>query len=839
MRIQVRFSTLFALLLFILSFQTFPRSNCLNAEAISKRIRQKQKIKNNTLLASSIVLITLLIFFTQNECVYAQKSNFSFQHFNVEQGMSSQNVSDIYQDRTGYIWINTDNGLDRYDGYNFTSYKYPKKSKVMTNLLARSIIEDKLGNIWIVSYNGGVEKFNPQTKTFKNYLPDSQHPAQGWGNFVLEIYFDKDNIMWVGTAYGFYRFNEGNETFTQFLHDENDPYSLGHNSVNGIYEDRSGTIWLATGGGLDRFNKETNKFFHYWHYPNNQWGDTKTRMYWLQSINEDSDGVLWLGTDGGLLKFEKNTGKFTLYSHNPDNSVGQARNTITSVFYDGSGNIWLGTWGGLDIFNTKSNTFKNYSHDENDTKSLSGNDVSSIMFDNEGSLWIGTFNNGVNKLDYPNTPIKKYLFNTSGKVNSSPEVVFDLFKDSKGIIWVATNKGLSIFNPQKETITSKYFFINSGMVHDKSGNFLVTTGIGGLYKFDKDNHWTCYIDSTTATFSELFHSLYQVSNDNFLLGSMNGNLYSFNSLTKKLKLIVKVVIDIWTIYEDSQGLVWFGGNSSGIFCYDPQKNSTIEYNSVPEDSSTIIDNSFFSAYEDKKGTLWFGCGTGLARFNRSKNNFTRFYGNNDFLKEWVRQILEDDHGNLWMSTGKGITKFNPVTGEFNDYYSASYFPEIKFNLTYPCKTDNGEMYFGGGNGFVRFHPDSIKDDTFIPPVVITSFRKFEKPFSFGKEIELSHSDNFLSFEFAALSYINSAENQYAYKMEGVDKDWVYCGTRRFASYPNMDPGEYVFRVKGSTSNRVWNEAGTSIKNNYPSTLVENLVGLFIIQRSFTFTICFI
>jgi signal transduction histidine kinase/DNA-binding response OmpR family regulator len=236
-----------------------------------------------------------------------------------------------------------------------------------------------------------------------------------------------------------------------------------------------------------------------------------------------------------------------------------------------------------------------------------------------------------------------------------------------------------------------------------------------------------------------------------------------------------------------------------------------EYLSVPEDSSTIIDNNFLSAYEDQKGTLWLGCQNGLVKFNRLKNNFTRFYGNNGFVDGGVSQILEDDHGYLWMSTGNGITKFNPVTGEFKDYYSTSYFPEIKFYNKVGCKSKNGEMYFGGKNGFIRFHPDSIKDNPFIPPIVITSFRKFEKPFPFGKEIELSHSDNFISFEFAALSYISSAENQYAYKMEGVDKDWVYCGTRRFASYPNMDPGEYVFRVKGSTSNRVWNEAGTSIK----------------------------
>ena len=235
------------------------------------------------------------------------------------------------------------------------------------------------------------------------------------------------------------------------------------------------------------------------------------------------------------------------------------------------------------------------------------------------------------------------------------------------------------------------------------------------------------------------------------------------------------------------------------------------YNSVSEDSTTVIDNSFYSFYEDKDKILWLGCGTGLVRFNRLKNNFSRFYDNDGFLSEGVRQIIEDDHGDLWLSTVKGVTKFNPHTTNFKDFYSAYYFPEIKLWLQVGCKMKNGKICFGGENGFIRFHPDSIKEDTFIPPIVITAFKKFDKYYPFGQEIELKHDDNYLTFEFASLSYIHSEENQYAYKMEGVDKDWVYCGTRRFATYPNLNPGEYIFRVKGSTSNRVWNEAGTSLK----------------------------
>ncbi len=759
------------------------------------------------------LLISFLICFAVSIPVHAQKSNISFQHFSIEQGMSSSYVVPIFQDRTGYLWFGTLNGLDRYDGYTFTTYKYPVNPKVINAYMPGTIGEDLQGNIWILSSNGGVEKFDPKTETFKNYLPDPQHPATEWGNLVLEIFIDKNDVIWVGTAYGFYKFNPNNEIFTQFLHNEDDINSLGHNSVNGIYEDKSGTLWLATGGGLDCFDRETNKFYHYWYYPNNQWGDPKTRQYWLEAIMEDIEGILWIGTDGGLLKFDKNTESFTLYNNNPNTSVGQARNTILSLCIDNTGLIWLGTRHGIDVFNKSSKTFTNYVYKAGNPESLSADDVSAIVLDRSGSIWVSTNSRGVNKLEIPAPEIEKYTNDPRSwdKSYFSLNGITDLFEDSEGNFWVGTPQAWGLLDSKSNKVLTKYNYNDWAISHDISGNKLIAPAAGGLYTSNKDDKWTCYIDSVGATFSEFIYGFFQKDKNYFWIGTLAGDLFKFFTKTKERELITNIKRDIWTIYEDSFGLVWFGGFSTGLNCYDPHRDSIMVYNSISEDSTTIIDNSFYSFYEDKDHTLWLGCGTGLVRYNRLKNNYSRFYGNDGFLSEGVRRIIEDDHGNLWISSSKGVTRFNPHTAEFKDFYAAYYFPEIKLWNQVGCKMKDGKICFGGENGFIRFHPDSIKEDNFLPSIAITGFKKFDKYYAFGKEIELKHDDNYITFEFAALSYIHSEENQYAYKMEGIDNGWVYCGTRRFATYPNLNPGEYTFKVKGSDCNRIWNEAGTSIK----------------------------
>ncbi len=686
---------------------------------LNKILKQKnfKRIKTTPILFYLFISTVLYLLLTIH--LYAQKSDISFQHFGVKEGMSSQWVSPIFQDRTGYIWFATLNGLDRYDGYIFTTYKYPINTKVIDAFLPGTIGEDEQGNLWIVSYNGGIEEFDPRTEKFRNYILDPSQPATDWSNTVLNVCFDRNGVMWVGTGNGLYKFNKENETFTAFSHDEKDPFSLGHDAVNGIYEDRAGNLWLATGGGLDKLDRETNKFYHYWYYPNNQYGDPATRQHWLLAIIADENGTLWIGAEAGLLKFDIKKEKYSFYPHN----------SILSLCEDNSGKIWLGTFRGLDVFNRQTETFTNYSHEDNNPQSISSDYIYDLMIDRANSLWITTQTGGVNKLDYPGSLFISYKSKPQDKTGLSLNEVVGLYEDNEGRIQIGTSKGIGTLDSKNGTIVKKNDIRLIWSDRDINGNTVVAPVSGGLYKLNNDNSWTCYLDSVNATLSEFIGAHYLMSADHLWIGCYSGDLYLFTPRTKERKQIYNIKSgNFWNIYEDSFGLVWFGGWSTGIFCYDTRKNSITEYQSDPKDSSTIIDNTFVSYCEDKNQTLWLGCYAGLVRFNRSEKNFTRFYGSNGFFNNGVKKILEDGSGKLWMSSLKGIAKFDPITEKFNYYYANSYFPDIEFSIGIGCKTNKEEMYFGGLNGFVRFQHDSIKEETFIPPIVITSFKSSKNHF---------------------------------------------------------------------------------------------------------------
>lgn len=773
--------------------------------------REKFRRLKVSVVSFHIIIFSLLVV-TLSVSVYAQKKRLDFQHIGFDQGLGSLFVQSIYQDNVGYMWFLTDLGLYKYDGYNFILYKLQVNSQIITGNMPGTIAQDKQGNFWICSINGGVEKFNPVFGTFTNYLLDKEKPPTSYANTALEVLIDRNEDLWIGASEGLYKFNKSDSAFTAFRHDESNPYSLGHNAVNGIFEDRSGNLWLATGGGLDRLDRSTNKFYHHWHYPNNQWGDYKRGMHWLQQIIEDDQGILWIGTDTGLLKFDRDNDKFDLYKGTSDEYFAGS-NTILSLCDDGIGNIWLGTVFGLGVFNKSKKTFYNYIHDELNPNSLSFNFIVSLLLDKQGSLWIGTNYRGINKIDFPSSSFKNYKHNPYEKSGFSLKDVIWICKDKYGDVWINTREGLGKFDFTKDKVITKFARRNEGMGYDQQNFdlwFYPTSG--GLYLYNNSkNVWTSLIDSASFNLSTLISAAALGRSNKLWFGNQRGEFFSLDLKSKELKLIKTIKGQIYAIYEDIYGLVWFGGYSTGIFRYDPNTNTFDEYHSDPDDSSTIFDDGFYSFCEDKNKNLWFGCLNGIVRYNRAENDFTRYYGNGDFLKEYVRAIEEDDHGNLWISTLKGITKFNPVTGQFKDYYSARYFPGITLWRQVSFKADNGELYFGGENGFIRFHPDSLEEDTFVPPIAITALKKFDKYYPFGKEIELNYDDNYLTFEFAALSFVNSSENQYAYMMEGWDRDWIYCGTERKASYPNLLPGEYVFRVKGSSCNRIWNEAGTSLK----------------------------
>ena len=351
---------------------------------------------------------------------------------------------------------------------------------------------------------------------------------------------------------------------------------------------------------------------------------------------------------------------------------------------------------------------------------------------------------------------------------------------------------------------NKPYFIyseNEMLVETEKGGFFVTDTLGNtkqmlpdsLKDFGNSLTWSCK------------------TKKGYWIGDANGGFYFIDPIILTITEIRNLKQNINFMFGDRLGSIWISTLMGKVFCYDPKKDSLSAFMSDSKNTSSISGRYVTQIYEDKKGRIWFTTTNGLNRYDRSTNQFTRFTEKDGLAGNNARGILEDDSGNLWINTNKGISKLDPITNRFKNY-DISYGLEPTTDLYIGCgyKAKNGEIYFPGAHGFTRFHPDSIKDNPFIPPIVITSFKKFDKPYPFSEEIDLPYDENFISFEFAALSYISPERNQYAYKMEGLDKDWVYSGTRRYASYPNLDPGEYVFRVKGSNNDGVWNEAGTSI-----------------------------
>ncbi len=738
----------------------------------------------------------------------AQQSKISFEHFQVEQGVPPI-VPCILQDRTGYIWFGTFFGLYRYDGYSILSYR-PDNSDTtnITNAEVAALCDDKEGNIW-VGHSIGLDRFNPSTQRFTHYILNKQTPLNDWSNHVLSLLNDRDDNLWIGTGAGLYKFDKKTETFEWIKHDSTNPNSLIQNAVNAIYETKDGTLWFGTGNGLDKLDKTDSRFIHYWSDPNFTGYKWEPMPHWILSIFEDHDGIIWMGTSGGLVEFNRKTESFEMCKNDQKDPTSLADNAILSISEDSNGFLWIGTQNGLYILNKNTKKISHYTYEINDPGSLSSNDVSKILFDKSGTIWVSTRSSGVNKYTPQNSSIKLYSSEIKGPSRVPTVILGALVEDNKGKIWIGSDKGLISFDSQREIFKEENPRKSIwGLLLDKSGTLWICIEPGNLfYKKENEGKIDQFFESNGHTFYEAVNTMCNSSDGSIWLGTGDGKVLKLNPTKRKVEQIAKYSSSIDAIYEDKTGLLWIGTNAAGLVCYNPIEKTFIRFSTDPKDSLTISGNNIMGICEDGAGTLWVVANTSLNKFDRVNQKCIRWGGKDGFPKDAL-SITNDIHGNLMVSTGNGIIKYNPFTKKIKNY------PGIKLSWGYKMK--NGDMYFVSAPFYnekqviVRFNPDSLKDNPFVPPVVITSFKEFEKPYPFGKNIQLTYDENFISFEFSALSYIHPEKNQYAYKMESIDKNWIYSGTRRYASYPNLDPGKYIFRVKGSNNDGVWNEEGTSI-----------------------------
>jgi ligand-binding sensor domain-containing protein len=771
--------------------------------------------------------------------LFSQEYDLRFTHLSVQDGLSENAVTSIFQDRDGFLWLGTHDGLNKYDGYNFTIYNHePNDPSSLSSNIIHTIYQDRSGVLWIGT-DRGLNRFNTHTGTFIRFLHDPGNPKSLDDNFVRVIYEDSQGMLWVSNNRGLDQLDRANNTFIHFRPEANNKKSLSHHMVNAMYEDRDGVLWIGTmGGGLNTFNRENGEFSHFLHdeadpnsLSNNHIGaicESNTgsllivtfdgcintydkdsnkivrldiglpkHLLWPPeedlSIILDREGYLWIGTYGkGIIKYNFNKNTYKRYQYDSFGKDKLSHNRINCIYRDRSNILWIGTeGGGLNKFIGEKEKFYHYRHEPGNPKSLSYNFVHPIYEDRHGTIWIGTGGKGLDKLD-PDTGHFYNYRHISGNSNSlSHDYVRSIREDPQHgeILWIATEGGgLNRFNTLKGTFKAyrhdpedpnslSHDRISSALV-DKDGILWLGTD-KGLDKFHRDKEiFTHY----------LFRPDFFKNNKVFL------------------------------VFEGRSGYLWLGTWGFGLFKFDKESGVFTPYSNEPNNKNSLSHDIVSVIFEDSQERFWVGTyGGGLNKFDKKTGTFRHYTKREGLVNNVVYGILEDSSGSLWISTNKGLCSFNPETENFRSFDVKDGLQSNEFNSGSYCLARDGRMYFGGINGINVFYPEKIRDNPYVPPVVLTSFRIFDQERKLGdditkdKEVILSYQQNFITFEFAALDFTRPEKNMYAFKLEGLDKKWNFTPSqRRFANYTDLDPGEYTFRVKGSNNDGIWNEIGAHL-----------------------------
>jgi PAS domain S-box-containing protein len=795
---------------------------------------------------------SFLLFILVPLIVLAQKRNIQFEHLSSEDGLSQNSVQCILQDRRGFIWFGTYEGLNRYDGYHFKIYKFAiDNPNSLCNNTIRSILEDHNGILW-VGTNDGLEQYDQQKDGFIHYKHDPLNSNSLSSNRIRWLHEDQSGTLWIGTyGGGLNALDRERKNITRYLHHAQDPKSLISNNITCVHTDRQGTLWIATDGGLDRFDGEKKQFIHYQHNPLNPGSISGNDVY---RIYEDRTGILWFGIwNGGLDQFDPGKNQFHHIRKKSGDPYSLSNDIVRCFYDDRDGSLWMGTWGGgINIYDRKKKQFVSYQSDQNDPRSLSNNSILTIYEDRSGIIWVGNDYGGINKYDRGKMKFVHYKKNLNNANTLSANTIYALVEThdrGNNILWIGTHAGgLNKFDLNTKSFT--HFLSDPHNPHsliDNNVRSLILDRNGGLWI--GTNKGLNYFDRVKETFTNYMPSptVYGLNNNDVFslcadkggliwIGSYGRGLYKFDPREKKFTNYITdpenphSISDnfIWSIFEDRAGILWIGTENGGLNKLDREKNQFIHYETDPHDVHSLSGNKILCIQEDRTGMLWIGTTNGLNRFDRIKNQFSRYMEADGLPSNAIQSILEDDHKNLWIGTLKGLSKFDMERNTFRNFKISDGLQSNEFGVNACVRNQDGEMFFGGNNGFNSFFPDSIVINSYIPPIVIEDFKIFNTSVSVGKEIHgrvildkaitetneihLSYRDNGFSFDFASLNFASPEENKYAYFMEGFDTKWNYTdASRRFAFYNNMSGGEYTFHVKGSNNDGTWNETGASIR----------------------------
>ncbi len=784
-----------------------------------------------------------------------------FERLSVEHGLSYNGVQTIHQDSRGFLWIGTSQGLNRHDGYSFEVYKHrPGDSGSLSENIVVAIHEDRRGRLWIGTEGGGLNLFERGEQRFRHFRHDPSDPrslSQDYVNVILE---DRTGVLWVGCETELNRF-DGSAAFTRYLHDPEDPASLASNGVEALLEDSSGRLWIGTENGLELYDRAADAFVHYRHDPE----DPRSLMHpKVTELIEDRDGTLWLGTEAGLDHFDPRTGRFIHFVHDRSDPNSLSPGKVHALWVDRRGELWVGTLGGLCRLDRERGTFLRFRHDPTDSQSLSSDMVRSIYEDRTGILWFGT-TTGLNKYVPAHRQFAVYRQGAELGTGLSSRNISTVVEDQDGGLWIGTlDRGLDHLDAERRSV------VNHGPESDDPAGlpsaavealYLDRTGAlwvggpGGLARLEHDHrgrrrfvHYKHDPRDPRSLANDSVLSLFEDSAGRLWVGTVRGlELFDrasdgFLHMTADSPVLAGLGWEeFYDMLEDRSGELWFAAYGAGLYRLDPTSEPLrpgvgqfVRYRHDPRDRRSLSTDKTYCLHEDRSGALWIGTfGGGLNRLDPQRTDFTH-YGIEDGLpSEVVYSILEDDEGFLWLATGNGLVRTPAYAGDpgsmtFSTFDVDDGLPSNSFSDYSAHRSRSGEMFFGTSQGLVAFFPSQIHaNDPQAPEIAVTGFSLFNEPVPLQRidpgspltrpilnteELVLNHRDQVFSFEFSALHYSKPRKNRYAYKLEGFDKDWVSTGaSKRSARYTNLAAGRYVFRVKGSNGDGVWNDEGTAIR----------------------------
>jgi signal transduction histidine kinase/ligand-binding sensor domain-containing protein len=769
----------------------------------------------------------------------------TFRHLSAEDGLSQNTINCIYQDHYGFMWFGTQDGLNCYDGYSFTVYRSnPEDSATLSHNWIWDVIEDDFNNLWIATWNG-LTRYDRLTHTFERFLPDStrqgsisgtrpaslamdgngniwiglwggglnrldpatgifthyrstENPDQNYpGDFIRKLHIDTEGTIWVGSWNGLWRSRlnqDGAPVFEHYINDPVNTRTISSNRITSFLEDRKGNIWIGTlGGGLNLYDSNNNDFTRFQNIPGHP-GSLSSND--ITSMEYLEDGSIWIGTvASGLNRFYMGDSLFTYYRNDPAVKGSVGSDNVYSVFADRSGLLWVGA-GGLNIFNPRLQRFEISGPISSLKEQLAGKSVYALYEDHIGSLWAGTNHHGIARLDPESGEVTWYSHIQADSNSISNNSVSAIAEDLDGQIWISTAGGglnrLDPFSGQWKHFreradmpeTAGLDNIN-GIVVDEKGLIWIATSDLGIIRYNPE--------------TDRFRSF---RNDAANPSSLSGNY-------------------LFRIFKDSRGDIWVGTWGAGLNRFNRESEQFARFMSDPGDTVSLPGNIIHSICEQRLESsriIWVGTENGLASINpdEPEAGFTHSPVNAILPSRSVYGILIDQKGIQWISTNAGLSSFNPGDGSFKQYTKSDGIPGNEFNAGAFLELQNGEFAFGGIEGLLVFHPENVSESGFQPQLALTSFAILNVPVYQGldlnamNQITLSYEQNFFSFEFASMDFSDPGKNRFMYMMEGIDEEWINSGKRNFASYTKIDPGHYLFRVRGTNSDGRWSDQEISI-----------------------------